>query len=190
MKKIYIISVFILIIIMTGCTSYSDRTTEGNLSYYYSKTLNEAFVGGYLWDGTVNNQSFIIPDTIESYPITSLGGYFGTGLPIPFGIDFPDSYGVYGTTNIEPDENDLYYEHGYELHMLVFYVSLGVNVKEARNVDFFYYVSENEDLSKNLYKVYYYFEVNPSNPYIYAVDGKLYTVDKDELLEGLEYQNS
>ena len=44
---------------------------------------------------------------------------------------------MYGTTNIEPNEKDLYYEHGYELHMLVFHVTLGVNVMEARNVVFF-----------------------------------------------------
>jgi hypothetical protein len=90
-------------------------------------------------------------------------------------------------TSIEPEEYPRYYENGYEIITLTFYVSLGIYLKEAKNVMFEYYRSENEDLSITLYQVYYYFEVDSNNPYIYAKDGKLYSIETDELLEGLSY---
>lgn len=190
MKKLYSVCTFLLIVTLSACTTYNDEVYVDNLSFYYSKTYQEAFVGAYLWDGTVEGQTFSIPDNVESYPITSLGGYVGTGLPTPFAIMFPETYGIVGSTNIEPNDEDLYYQNGYELHILVFRVKLGVNIREARNVDFFYYFHEKEDLTKVLYKVYYYFEVDSNNPHIYDDEGKLYVRESNELLEGLEYQDS
>jgi hypothetical protein len=187
MKKMYVIGLLILVSLLSGCTTYEHVITDTAFNYGYSNYYNEAFVGEYRWDGTEAGMHLSIPDAYDTYPITSLGGYFGSGVPTPFRIKFPDSYGVTGMTSIEPEEYPRYYENGYEIITLTFYVSLGIYLKEAKNVMFEYYRSENEDLSITLYQVYYYFEVDSNNPYIYAKDGKLYSIETDELLEGLSY---
>lgn len=190
MKKLYAIGLLVMVSFLSACTSFEHVITETSFNYGYSNFFDEAYVGEYRWDGTEEGMHLSVPDTYETYPITSLGGFYGSGVSTPFCIKFPDTYGVTGITSVEPEEFPSFYEYGYEKFTLIFYVSIGVNLKEAKNVRSEYYTSENEDLSTTLYKVFYNFEVDSNNPYIYAEDGKLYSIETDELLEGLYYEDN
>lgn len=188
MKKYVSVLCVLISFLLTGCTTF-EFDNEGELDFGYSQIRNQAYVAKYDWDGTEEGMHFTIPDTYNGYAVTSLGGYYGSGVPTPFGVLFPESYDITKTTTIEPEEYPEYYTNGYEIIPLIFYVTLGKNIKEARNVDFYYHMRENEDLSVTLYQVFYYFDVVSENPYIYTVDGRVYLTETDELLEGLIYMD-
>lgn len=78
----------VMLIPLTGCTGYelADEYVN-NLEIGYSASRGDAFVGGYQYSLVENNNEIIIPEEYNGYKITRLGGFFGQGYPIPFGIE-------------------------------------------------------------------------------------------------------
>ena len=95
MKKLLAVFLSVLICFtFSGCSMLFDYQSEAinNFDIGYSKILNEAFVSSYNWDGTEDTMNIVIPEEYRGIPITSLGGYFGRGVPCAFGVDLTESY--------------------------------------------------------------------------------------------------
>ena len=162
-----------------------DYETVDSFGIGYSKLKKRAFISICEWNGNKNNMTFVIPDEYKGFPILDLGGYYGTGVPCPFGISLPSDY------DIDFVSFDNFGDNEYET--LVFNVMLGKNISKLVLVDGITYfgkdtVDENgENQSDILYKIAYNFEVNGENSTFYALDGKLYYKSNGELITQFAY---
>ncbi len=76
---------------LTACTRYNNPSsvTENGVYYHLSSNRKEAMVDSYQWDGKEDTAVITIPDTLSNgTPITSIGGFIGTGVPISFEIEY------------------------------------------------------------------------------------------------------
>ena len=69
-----------------GCTGYESSAEQDGMYFYISKNERKAFVSECAWDVNSGQARVVIPPNIEKASVTSLGGFFGTGVPSPFCI--------------------------------------------------------------------------------------------------------
>lgn len=151
-------------------SQYGNGDTVDGFFMAYSKFKNDAFVGDYSYvDGEM---SFAVPDEYCGYKVTHLGGYYGTGLPCPFGVSLPAEYN--GLTRLYTSS---FPQDGIYIETLCFTVYLGKNISDIKNVsdidDYWAYGESSgddgeEDTVLKYYKVEYYFVVSADNQYFYA----------------------
>ena len=78
-------------LLLTACTGYNNSTslTENGVDYNISSNHKEAMADSYQWDGKEDTSVITIPDTLsDGTPVTSIGGFIGTGVPISFEIKY------------------------------------------------------------------------------------------------------
>lgn len=154
MKKVYVFLLLAFVFLLSSCTTYDESTVLDSVDYRLSNMYHEAFASYYYWDGTEEWLSIVIPDEVDDYKVTSLGGFYGTGYPMPFMIEFPESYQIEG---IWAHPSEMTYPNEYVMNKLTFHVTLGAHVKEAKKtIENGVYYSVSEDSSDMLYEVYYY----------------------------------
>ena len=79
------------VLLLAGCTGsvtgYTGRSAElGNVHYRINDRGTAAFAEAYAWDLDPAHHSMEIADTVEGVRVKQLGGYIGTGVPVPFRI--------------------------------------------------------------------------------------------------------
>ena len=175
--------------LFTACnTSKYLDTVDGTylIGYgnYAGRDKGNAYVGALTYDG--KNKEFIIPDEYKGRKITALGGYHGTGLPCPFGIDIVsalvEEYTCYVKIVADDDSN--------ARHVPIdFTVRLGRNVSELVNVRGKEYcqVTDSDAKTVLIYAVYH-FEVDEDNPVFYSDGGKLYYRKDGSLVDEFLYE--
>ena len=189
-------------VILSGCTGFVESDTVDGLEIYYGDGRNYCFVGSYTYDGETTD--IVIPDEYKGKPVTRLGGYLGSGLPVEFRIDirslcncsdgesyiynnyFPDGGSPVipdGTTmyTIDLSSSDLVVDIHREI--IPFTVHIGKNIAGASGRFFspnVYHV--NADGSVTVYNVEYRFECSPENSVYYSEDGVLYRKDTGKAL--------
>lgn len=170
-------SLFLSVWTLGGCSLSYKLDDDGRFSMGYSK--KNAFASVYYWKRG-EDKTITVPDEYKGRKITALGGYIGTGVPCPFGIELCDIPYDWRT-----EELDFRYGQidASQCEDLVFTVVLGKYIKKIYRIDdgnFTYCGTETtmengQPLYIVLYKVTCNFIVSEENPYLYAVDGILYS---------------
>lgn len=177
----------VLCFLFTACnTSKYLETVDGTylIGYgnYAGRDKGRAYVGSLIYDG--EHKEFTVPDEYKGRKITALGGYHGTGLPCPFGIDITAALSEYkGCVKIIDDDPNA-------RHVPIeFTVRLGRNVSEIANSHGKCYYQATDSESKNVltYAVYH-FEVDENNQVFYSEDGKLYYRKDGSLVDEFFYE--
>ena len=178
-KKTVLLFVFALM--SAGCTGYdSSAVTEDNVSYYLSKSGKKAFAGLVQWNGDLNDTSIEIRDTVNSAKVVSLGGFFGTGVPVPFAVEpVLDAWSFLTYSYVPAD-----YGAAVFFEELPFTVRIGPSLQELR------YQTENpligtrnEDGNIVLRKPVYVFEADENNPVFASDHGVLIRRETGEAAE-------
>ena len=167
-----------LLIFLTSCgdwsLSYSTTTKYEGWDIALDKDHSRAFAASYEWDGDMSEEGrrVVIPETVDGCTVKKLGGYFGRGLPMPFGLSYrsenPD--GTLPVLNEEAPEP------------LVFTLVINRSLSEIENVrlgqgsdgngpDRLY---RKEEGGLRLYEIYWRAEADEENPDFYVKEGRLY----------------
>ena len=199
MKRVLAV-IFALVVSLScvGCSMLYDLEPDainGCLSVGYSKILNDAYVGRYEWDGTLQGQNIVVPEEYNGIPITAFGGYSGRGYPSSFAIIFNDEakemlcpgatqWGAY--SGIHTLEN-------YELNYLDFNIHISKNIETIESLSLGgYIVAECESEEATAYVVYVlrcYVTCDENNEFFYAKDGKLYNKNNDVVVDDIIYMD-
>ncbi len=87
------IAAMVCIASVSGCTGYDSSAEIDGMSFHITSDGKQAFVSECVWDQSMNAGRIVIPDKVEKAKVTSLGGFFGTGVPAPFCITAdPETY--------------------------------------------------------------------------------------------------
>ena len=75
-----------------SCYGYELEEWQ-DFSVGYHPETGRAFLGVYHWDGREETMDIPLPDEVFDCRVTALGGYFGRGVPVPFTVELPESFG-------------------------------------------------------------------------------------------------
>lgn len=165
---------FILIVVflmtLTSCLDSSlfyEQTGFENPTVYCNTISKKAFIGDYIWDGDLNNTIINIPEEYEGCRVTSLGGYYGSGAPIPFTV-FCDNHSQY-LDDVSNINNVI------EVQFTINLTKYIEKVRTTPTLDEYYIDSDN-----NIYHYTYYYNCPSDNEVFYSVDGKLYNKEDNK----------
>ncbi len=198
MKKLLslcLMLLFALTLSLTGCCLFynMEYDSESGFDIGYSELYNDAFAAAYMWDGKEDTTALTVPDEYDGMPVTSLGGYFGRGVPSPLQLTLddearrllcPDAIEWYATDFVS-DENIC------EFFPLSFSLHIGKNVKEINGLALFYFiVARHESNAKSILNYYvplFTVTCDEENEVFYSEDGKLYYRENGQLVTGIIY---
>ncbi len=162
-----------------GCTTYNDNEVADGLDIYYSRFGGDAFAGRYYWNGSEDSMTITVPDEYKGYKINSLGGFFGTGVPMFFRVE-PD----------DKENNGYYYKYTYpeydpgaEYKELVFTLEIGKNISKIKGVEDGFLYRKNENGAVVCCEVVYNIICAEGNDNYYSKDGRLYLRSDDTLVD-------
>lgn len=186
MKKAFSFSLVIIVFLLSGCCMFYESETQDNFILYENKHGDDCFLGTYIWDGSDDGKKIIIPDEYNGKAITSLGGYYGRGVPVGFDIDISEFYSpsdeyIVWSEVANPNENNT------EIIYIDFELTIGKNITEVNNrLSLDYSLLKIKDSEPVCYRAYiprFYVYVHSENEHFYSRDGKLYDKNTDELID-------
>lgn len=160
--------------------NYSRITEYGGWEIALDPEGGNAFAASFRWDGSEEGKRIVVPDEVEGCPVFKLGGYYGRGLPMPFGIAMP--YSTYGEADPQkrkdPEEET------------VFTLVIGKNLQEIQNVaDFPDYIRVDEKTGEEkICRVAFRVEADEENPCFYVKENRLYRRSDGSLVAELPYE--
>ena len=209
MKRfVCILLICLLLFSLSGCTGYEyEYYATEFLGIGYSEYKDKAFVGGYRYDLTKNNNEIIIPEEYNGIKITDLGGYYGLGVPTPFGIEpvkesLPDHEAV---SWIGAASMDMLDTESHEIIYLDFKLHISKNIESFTFIDLdtfilvdYYAECKHEDPStcqicetvdkKSIaYLTRFFITCDDENAVFYSKDGKLYHRSNDTPVDNIIY---
>ncbi len=177
-------AVFLILLItalsLTGCTGFSKNETvaEGHFDFYVSDLGTRAFPAFFYWEGDPNDTLIEIPDKLGSADIGSVGGFFGTGNPIPM---------IIATRGSDPYKMENPPE-GVEALPITFTLSIGKNIRSIVRVITPEYLSARDiDGTVRWYEPKLRVELREDNPKFYEHNGRLYYKEDDRLVDSIGY---
>ena len=194
-----ILVIMLLCIGLKGCPdkntalNYSEHAESDGFYIAVNKRANCCFVGYYDCKEYTDNMEITIPDEYKSIPVKRIGGYFGRGYPVPFGISMGDLYnnvpeGSEYNAVYSGDIRQYDFEDNYSVENLVFTVNIGKNIDTIVNVDMdVYYTNINKDGSITFYHPVVYVNCSDENKHFYSKSGKLYYKETNELVSDFSY---
>ncbi len=198
MKKIILFFACIMIVCITlsSCTTYEDVVVIDGVSYYYSEFFKEAFVGDVRYDKD-GETDIVIPDMCNGHKVTSLGGYYGMGVPTPFVLSVDVTELVSGaseSTTYLLKEQDLYSDHFEDRKVIVedikVHITLPNSLEEVMlECDCVYCTEMTDENGQNTVYVFrpvYYFEME-ENDLFRTDEGKLYDKTLGEYVQNITY---
>lgn len=180
-----------LFTLLSACnTSKHLETVDGIYLIGYGKYLGLGKGAAYMASISFDGETFdyTVPDEYKGYKITALGGYHGTGLPCPFGIDIYNwlckEYGADAMQRVLGDE----IEEGAQLIPLEFTVRLGRNISDIVSIENIYEYVTRGNGEVWIYYAVYRFIVDEGNAKFYSEDGRLYYRKNGTLVEDIRYK--
>lgn len=184
----------LLTLVFGGCYD-GELTDDGRMFIGYSKMQRKAFVGELC--GNEEDTAFTLPDEYKGFPVTTLGGYVGRGLPCPFdfSIETPEEYLEYRENQRAFGAYSSFFDQtGDGWETIVFYITLGKNIREIENASPCYYFGiklDNGDGTYTMdliYKIVPYFIVPEENKTFYAEEGRLFYKKNGAVAGEFEYE--
>ena len=170
-----------------GCagsiTGYAGRSAEaGGVCYRIDARGKTAFAEACIWDLDPTHLRFDIADSVEGAVVERLGGFIGTGVPIPFRIEPEEGSGCL----ISADPSLESFDVPVTWQDLEFTVYLGKNLSRiARIQDPPYYGIRNPSGGVDFCRPVVRFVCDEGNKTFYSRDGVLYTRSGDAPVEEL-----
>ena len=196
-KKFMFISSILSSFFCSSCSLTYDYIEEDNIDIGYSKIERSAYIGRISCKETEEG-NIILPSKYNNIVIKELGGYFGRGVPTPFGIDIlinpPLSYEEMYTTKEEYIyQSDLNWWDDYEVTTYKYYITLPSKLEKVTYTackEIFVVTTKEEDNSifAHIYRPVYHFFIEEENPYFYTEEGKLYNKKTNQLYEEFLYE--
>ena len=169
MKRSRLFFALLCVVLLTGCCVNYNLDSDVNPWIGFSTFGKDAFSGAYRWNGDSHNMQIVIPDEYKDFPVTRLGGYYGSGVPSPFDIVLPSEYCNKSIWSSPPE--DTLSREQYKLQELVFDLYLGKNVKELELVLSNYYAYQHEDGTYTFTHPVFNVECSPENKTFYSESG-------------------
>ena len=180
-----------------SCSLFYDYDKEGRFGIGYSKIENSAFIADVDYDFG-DDRKIILPSDYNGIKIKTLGGYFGRGVPSPFGLSvkaehfFPDADRYYTTS-----ESNLYDQNSgwWDKTEIVNCPIEIVLPQYLEKIDYLTLdvisVGEFETKSgKTLAKIFrptFSFSISETNKYFFTRGGKIYNKNDGSLIGGIVY---
>ncbi len=192
---IFVISVFICFS-FGGCSSWYEYQTNAINCFDVgcSDILDDVFVSAYNWDGSQESINIVIPEEYNGNKITSLGGYYGRGVPCSFAVEPVESFknslcsdaNLWGYSNILEDIGSVETKYfNFNIH-----ISKNIEQIDIHNLNSIY-IGENVDGQNHIIKIVLVFLYNitcdEQNEEFYSKDGKLYYRETDALVSDIFY---
>ena len=181
----------------SSCSLTYEYIELDNIDIGYSKIERSAYIGRVSSKET-EGRNIVLPSKYNNIVIKELGGYFGRGVPTPFGIDIlinpPLSYEEMYTTKEEYIyQSDLNWWDDYEVTTYKYYITLPSKLEKVTYTackEIFVVTTKEEDNSifAHIYRPVYHFFIEEENPYFYTEEGKLYNKKTNQLLEEFLYE--
>ena len=96
-KKLMCISSILSLLFCSSCSLTYDYIEVDNIDIGYSKIERSAYIGRVSCKDS-EDRNIVLPSTYNNIVIKELGGYFGRGVPTPFGIDILINPSLMSTT--------------------------------------------------------------------------------------------
>lgn len=203
---------------LTACTTYTSELEE-NYKIGYSEFKKDAFIIEYRWRGHLGeDMDIVLPNTYKDLPVTTLGGYIGTGYPCPFVINFfeesdldnelfgelrrSDTMCSFGTNTQEKVydsvKSDLEYlgiAKEFEIKDIVFNLHIGSNLQKFEDVHgltakYLSFADNEEEEIITVYAFSFIVTVDEQNEYFYSDDlGRMYYKESNNLVDFFLYHN-
>ena len=151
-----------------------ETTQVEQQSYGVNTLTKKGFASTYHWSTTATEAEIVIPDAVNGYTITELGGYDGKEVS-PFTVEL-SLYGDATLADAVPEDAQIEQYH-LTLH-------IGKKIKAVNSVTMFSYYKLSE---QQFVQILVSIECDEENPYFYSQDGKLYQRADNTLVEGFFY---
>lgn len=210
-----ILGIIGVMLMFSSCSVSFDQTGyHDGLAIHYGELSGYAFAGEYEIEEPCREITINVPDSYEGHPVKQLGGYFGMGVPTPFGVYFSYQHFYHSYYSFESDIIDISYNLPDEsrwvsasdaviLPMTVT-VNIGPNVSAigGPNAPGTAPASDSDDRplrgtglymsidcadEKVFYIPAYYFNCSEENTTFYSKNGRLYFREDDRLVEYFAY---
>jgi len=200
-KKFFLLTICIFLgafcaFAFCGCSLSYDFEDVNGLGIGYSESENRAFISTIEWKGG-DSKEIVLPCDYNGIAIKELGGYFGTGVPCPFGIDI-DIENIYTDADryLSVDDEDIWDETlGRWTEKTVedydFIITLPKHLEDATYISACSFVAEYDKGDGIIYakiiRPRYYFIIDESSEYFYTKEGKLYEKETGRLITDFIY---
>ena len=159
------------VILLAGCTGYESSISIEGVTYWINGSGRNAFAAECEWDMSEEPSEIVIRETAEGAKVTSLGGFFGTGVPAPFEIHAKEADYTYSEWEVRGSE--------YGLPVIAEDVPVTVylpsGIKEIKNShSAMYYGNTTEDGTNLFLKPQIIVECDEENDTYYSENGTLY----------------
>ncbi|MGN1295622.1 MAG: hypothetical protein ACI4U5_04370 [Bacilli bacterium] len=197
-KLIHLLSLLPLLLCFFSCSLTYEFIQLDNIGIGYSKIEKSAFIGNVSYKEG-DDDHIVLPSSYNNITIKDLGGYFGRGVPTPFGINiyvspsFPYEDKYITLEEYIYDQDYLKWWNDYEIISYKIYLTLPdklKNIKYTSCKEIVVVTTKNEDdtIHALIYRPVYYLIIDESNPYFYTEDGKLYNKQNNQLYEDFLYE--
>ena len=172
-----VITLLVFAILFSGCTGYDKNTELDGVTYYINSLGKTAFASEYEWSVSEETEEVIIPEQVEGASVEKLGGFFGIGVPSPFGVtangaafETADPYGSYDSPLI--------------LKNVPVTIHLPKTLNEIDTVFEHAWFGNKTETGEILFlRPVVHFETDPANPVFEARDGLLYRKSDNSLID-------
>ena len=174
---------FLLLLTSCGPTAFR-KVKEDGLTYFIDRNSSLCFVSGWTWDGNEEHMTITIPDTVQGYKVTQLGGYAGGGNGWDFCIMPPAER---SEAFVEWTLNK--YLNEYKVVDMNITLILGKNVSKLEKIHCKNYtIGLDEKGERVCYMPYVYVICDDENETFYSKDGKLYYRSNYSLVDEFNYR--
>lgn len=180
-----------------SCSLFYDYDKVGAFGIGYSKIEKNAFVADfdYVFGG---ENRIVLPSEYKGIKIKTLGGYFGRGVPSPFGVSInDDEINAGAKERYVTEESYLYDENlGWWDEVEIINCELTVVLPEYLEKIEFIRLSEifvgeyelkNGKIKAKVVRPSFCFSISENNEYFYTLNGKIYNKKDNSLINGIVY---
>ena len=183
------------------CSQFYTANNVDNIFICCNQKLKIAFIGSVDYS-IVDSNNVILPSEYDGCTINKLGGYYGRGVPTPFGvnlIDLPEVqlkdeyYSEFTTSEKYIYEENSHLWSDYEIHNVPMNITLPDKLEEIDSTfgkEILVRILPNGTRLgfAEIWRVVYHFSINENNSHFYTIDGKLYNKETNNLIDVFIYE--
>ncbi len=177
-----VVTAVVMVMMIAGCSFYSDEVGEGEAKGYTNAEREDAFVDHFEWDLDENNRRIDIRE-IDGIKVNRYGGFTGRGVPHRFTVTVKGAEMVQ-ECELPADAKFVDVEFTLVIHEGI------TNITIENNYDGYdpvYYFPDADE--RVYYRAFIVPELDPKNKHFYrnSSDGRIYDKSSKEPVLGLWY---